>query len=39
MPKRIVWSTQAKADIRGVEKIIALQILKTLARYGSDWGG
>ena len=32
MPKRIVWTAQAKADIRGVEQPIALQILKTLAR-------
>jgi len=39
MPKRIVWSTQAKADIRGVEKIIALQILKTLARYAQTGEG
>jgi hypothetical protein len=29
MPRRIVWTAQAKADIRGVEKIIALQILET----------
>jgi plasmid stabilization system protein ParE len=33
MAKRIVWTEQAKADIRGVEQPIALQILKTLARY------
>jgi len=33
MAKRIVWTEQAKADIRGVERAIALQILKTLARY------
>ena len=33
MAKRIVWTEQAKADIRGVERSIALQILKTLARY------
>jgi plasmid stabilization system protein ParE len=39
MPRRIVWTAQAKADIRGVEKIIALQILKTLARYAQTGEG
>jgi hypothetical protein len=33
MARRIVWTEQAKADIRNVEQSIALQILKTLARY------
>jgi hypothetical protein len=33
MAKRIVWTEQAKADVRGIEQPIALQILKTLARY------
>ncbi len=33
MAKRIVWSDQAKADIRGIEQPIALQLLKTLGRY------
>ncbi len=33
MVKRIVWTSQAKADLRGIEQPIALQILKTLARY------
>lgn len=33
MAKRIVWSGQAKADIRSIEQPIALQILKTLGRY------
>jgi hypothetical protein len=31
--KLIVWTDQAKADIRGIEQPIALQILKTLGRY------
>jgi hypothetical protein len=31
--KRIVWTGQAKADIRSVEQPVALQILKTLGRY------
>jgi hypothetical protein len=33
MPKRVVWTEQAKADVRGIEQPIALQILKTLVRY------
>ena len=33
MAKRIVWTGQARADLRAVEQPIALQILKTLARY------
>jgi hypothetical protein len=33
MAKRIVWTEQAKADIRAIEQPIAIQILKTLGRY------
>jgi plasmid stabilization system protein ParE len=33
MAKRIVWTAQAKADIRGIEQPVALQILKTLGHY------
>ena len=33
MAKRIVWTEQAKADIRGIEQSVALQILKTRARH------
>lgn len=33
MARRIVWTEQAKADIHNVKQSIALQILKTLARY------
>jgi plasmid stabilization system protein ParE len=33
MAQRIVWTDQAKADIRAIEQPIALQILKTLGRY------
>jgi plasmid stabilization system protein ParE len=33
MGKRIEWTTQAKADIRGIAQPVALQILKTVARY------
>lgn len=33
MAKRIVWTDQAKADVRAIEQPIALQILKTLGRY------
>ncbi|HEY1219444.1 MAG: type II toxin-antitoxin system RelE/ParE family toxin [Bryobacteraceae bacterium] len=33
MAKRVLWTEQAKADVRSIEQPIALQILKTLARY------
>lgn len=33
MAKRIVWTDQAKADVRGIEQPIAWRILKTLGRY------
>ncbi len=33
MAKRVVWSEQAREDLRGIEQPIALQILKTLGRY------
>ena len=33
MAKRLVWTSQAKVDLRAIEKQTALQILKTLARY------
>jgi len=33
MVKRVVWTEQPKADVRGMEQPIALQILKTPARY------
>ncbi len=33
MAKQIVWTDQARADIRAVEQPIALQILTTLARF------
>jgi plasmid stabilization system protein ParE len=39
MAKRIVWTNQAKADVRGIEQSIALQILKTLARYAQTGEG
>ena len=39
MAKRVVWTAQAMADIRGIERIIALQILKTLARYALSGEG
>jgi plasmid stabilization system protein ParE len=39
MPKRVVWTAQARADIRGVEQIVALQVLKTLARYAQSGEG
>ena len=39
MAKRIVWTNQAKTDVRGIEQSIALQILKTLARYAQTGEG
>jgi plasmid stabilization system protein ParE len=39
MAKRIVWTEQAQADVRGIEQPIALQILKTLARYAQTGEG
>ena len=39
MAKRIVWTDQARADLRAVEQPIALQILKTLARYAYSGEG
>ena len=32
MAKLIVWTDQAKADVRAIEQPIAIQILKTLGR-------
>ncbi len=39
MAKRIVWTDQARADVRAIEQPIALQILKTLARYAQSGEG
>ena len=39
MAKGLVWTEQAKADIRGIEQPIALQILKTIARYAQTGEG
>jgi hypothetical protein len=39
MAKRIVWTEQARADVRGIEQSVALQILKTLARYAQTGEG
>jgi mRNA-degrading endonuclease RelE of RelBE toxin-antitoxin system len=39
MAKRIAWTEQARADVRGIERPIALQILKTLARYAQTGEG
>ena len=33
MAKRLVWTDQAKTDIRAVDQQPALQVLKTLARF------
>lgn len=39
MAKRIVWTEQAQADVRAIEQPIAVQILKTLARYAKTGQG
>src|SRR5260370_34548161 len=39
MAKRIVWTAQAKAAVCGIERLVALQILKTLARYAHTGEG
>lgn len=39
MAKRIVWTEQARADVRGIEQPIALRILRTLARYAQTGEG
>ena len=39
MAKRIVWSEQAKHDIRSIEQPVALQILRTLGRYVTTEAG
>jgi mRNA-degrading endonuclease RelE of RelBE toxin-antitoxin system len=39
MAKRIVWTTQARSDIRGIDKPAALQIFETLSRYASRGSG
>jgi mRNA-degrading endonuclease RelE of RelBE toxin-antitoxin system len=39
MGKRIAWTEPAKADLRAIEKPVALQILKTLARYAAAGEG
>jgi plasmid stabilization system protein ParE len=39
MAKRIVWTEQARADVRAIEQPIALQVLKTLARYAESGEG
>jgi len=39
MAKRVVWTEQAKADLRAIEQPVALQILRTLARYARTGEG
>jgi len=39
MGKRIVWTAQARADVRAIEQRTALQILRTLARYAVSGKG
>jgi hypothetical protein len=39
MGKRVVWTRQAAADVRAIEKPVAMQILRTLARYARTGEG
>jgi plasmid stabilization system protein ParE len=39
MTERIVWTDQARTDLPQIEQAIALQILKTLARYAHTGEG
>jgi plasmid stabilization system protein ParE len=37
--KSVVWTEQARIDVRGIERQTAWQILKTLARYAKTGEG
>jgi plasmid stabilization system protein ParE len=37
--KRVVWTEQARIDVRAIERQTAWQILKTLARYAKTGEG
>lgn len=39
MAKRVVWTNQAKSDLRAIHQTIALRILHTLARYAATGTG
>jgi len=39
MAKRLVWTEQARSDLRAIERPIALQLLRTLARYAQTGEG
>jgi hypothetical protein len=39
MARRIVWTEQARDDVRRIDQLTALQILKTLARYAQTGEG
>jgi len=39
MAKRVVWTAQAKLDIRAIDQHTALQIPRTLARYAQTGEG
>jgi len=39
MAKRVVWTKLARADLRQIDQPVALQILKTLARYAHTGAG
>ena len=39
MAKIVIWTAQAKVDIRSIERPIVMQIFKTLARYAKTGAG
>ncbi len=39
MAKRLLFTDQAKADVRGIEQKTALQILRTIARFSDTEEG
>jgi plasmid stabilization system protein ParE len=39
MAKRIVWTEHARTDLHQIDQPVALQILKTLARYAYTGAG
>ena len=39
MAKRVIWSTEARADLRAIDRETALRLLKSLARFLKSGAG
>jgi mRNA-degrading endonuclease RelE of RelBE toxin-antitoxin system len=39
MAKRVIWSDEARADVRAIDRSTALRILQRLARFASSTAG